>query len=186
MLFPTRYNLAILFWSIAGILLFSCLTYWLINQSIQFYEVLPFNHQINRFMNYYQVMDRSDNPSGSFQPQGKILPINVMEKEVDSLFFEIPERHRPGSPGEVTLIAFLEWTTRTLGPYLDGDGKPTSRVAEQTVCRITVVDLATRKIVNSKTISGDLPPDRIRSRESSLGTSPVFAVANYLISLVQS
>jgi hypothetical protein len=75
--------------------------------------------------------------------KGKVVPINLDSKRVDSLYGQLPDELRAAGPEEVGAVLWLTY----------GTDKATGR---QT-CRVQVIDLANREMIAESTIYGERP-----------------------------
>jgi hypothetical protein len=106
----------------------------------------------------------------------KMVVVDVQDKDVDGLHFDLPDNLRAATPAEVTTVVWLRWNKATVGTYSTGGS------AYQWSCEVTVIDLATRTTLGTQRFTGDAPPRSFVGRrgESRSGDKPTEQVLNYL------
>jgi hypothetical protein len=118
-------------------------------------------------------------PTGPAKPGTsvkKVVVIDVADKDVDSLHFDLPDDLRAATPAEVTTVVWLNWSKNQIGTYTGGGS------AYQWSCQVTVIDKATRTTIRQQTFTGSRPPQSVRARRgtSHSGDKPTDQVINFL------
>jgi hypothetical protein len=121
-------------------------------------------------------------PAGVVAPNGprpavrKMVVVDVQDRDVDGLHFDLPGDLRAAGPAEVTTVVWLRWSKNTVGTYSTGGQ------AHQWSCDVTVIDLATRTTLGSQRFMGSAPPRSFYGRrgESRSGDKPTEQVLSYL------
>jgi hypothetical protein len=107
-----------------------------------------------------------------------IVPIDVAERTIDRLYFELPERLRAPSPEAVATVVWLKWREEQLGKYESG------APACIEFCDVTVIDRAQSAVVADKQFKGGDPPKVLRSSlGKGVGKRPYKEIADYLTAL---
>jgi hypothetical protein len=185
-----RNQAALVFWSTAALVGLGVASFYSVRSIVRMRQASVFNQQIDRFLvepnkPSGEGRDSQTAPTPPAARVGKLLPINLTTQRVDDILFELPLAMQPHRVEDVRLVALLQWSQREICPYVDSRGKATTKLAIQHSCHVRVIDLASQRVLGEEEIAGALPPDRIRSRESSQGPQPVTAVADYLRNLAQ-
>jgi hypothetical protein len=130
----------------------------------------PFRAQ----MSTYLAQPVGAAPAGT--PVQKVVVVDVKDKDVDSMHFDVPDGLRAATPQEVTTVVQLNWDKRQVGTYSSG-GK-----AYQWFCDVTVVDLKSKGKIGGQNFSGSRPPQSFVGKrgESRTGDKPTEAVLNYI------
>jgi hypothetical protein len=84
--------------------------------------------------------------------KAKVLPLNAKTKEVDSLYYSLPDDLRPANLEEVKTLLWLDCQPGEAGSYEDGS------MAYRDKCNAYLVDRNTSKVVQVQDFSGELPP----------------------------
>jgi hypothetical protein len=108
----------------------------------------------------------------------KVLPVDVKAKEVDWVYYDLPDPLRPNRPEEVGAVALLHWGEEVVGKYGASGGN-----ASRQTCHIVVVNHPTRTVVSQATVRGSEPPSSSRGGRSQSGSKPTAEVVNFLRSL---
>ena len=110
----------------------------------------------------------------------KMVVIDPREKEIDSLYWDLPEGLRATKPEEVGTIVWLEWDKVQTMIY---DTKP----GWQHYVKITVIDAARNEVVAEGCCIGGMPPSSISSNDSEgNGSKPNDDIVRFLSSLPHS
>lgn len=122
----------------------------------------------------YLAAPTGNAPAGT--PIKKVVVVDVKDKDVDGLHFDLPDTLRAGTPEEATTVVWVSWDKRQVGAYTTGGN------AYQWFCDVTVIDLATKARIAGQNFSGSPPPATFRGRrgESRTGDKPTDAVLNYI------
>src|SRR5262249_1488194 len=94
-------------------------------------ELGPFNDQIAD----YTAPATRGAPNKSAYLKGKVVPVNLKSKDVDWLYYDLPDDLRPASPAEVGTVVWLDWGEVKVGQYGTGGGG-----AFVQTCKVTVID----------------------------------------------
>jgi hypothetical protein len=133
-------------------------------------ELGPFNDQIG---DYTAPAARAKDETAYVK--GKVIPVNLKSKDVDWLYYDLPDDLRPASPAEVGTVAWLDWGEVKVGEYGKGGGG-----AFVQTCKVTVIDKARRAIVGETVVRGSDPPKSSRRGASASGSKPTAEVVQYL------
>ncbi len=134
-------------------------------------ELGPFNDKIGEYMAPAKPKAPEDNP----YVKGKVIPVNLKSKDVDWLYYDLPDDLRPASPADVGTVVWLDWGERKVGQY----GASGGGAFVQTV-RVTVIDKARGAIVGEAYLEGGPPPKTSRRGASASGSKPTDRVVTYL------
>lgn len=163
-------------WGVVILIGISVATFFGIRSIIRSKTVAPFNQQINTYMGGgVPAANEPNRPPAKVK--GKIIPIDVKAREIDYVYFDMPDDIRPIKPEDVGTVALLEWDKVQVGTYSGG-----SPAYQQTV-RVTVVDKDTRGVIGQAEYQGSMPPQRKKSSESGTGSKPEGEVVNFLKTL---
>ena len=110
--------------------------------------------------------------------KGKIVPVNMSKKKIDSLLMALPEDLRPSSPGEVGTIAALWWEERRVGSYGAGGGG-----AYKWECTVVLWDKSAKTPLAEASFEGSEPPSTSRNGATQTGSKPYKEIAEYLKTL---
>src|SRR6185312_1753971 len=108
---------------------------------------------------------------------GKLVVINLDERKLDELHFDIPDGMRADSPNEVVTIVQTRPIKHKVGQY-EGGGR-----AIREDYPITVIDKASSTVLGSATFEGPNPPEstsRTNFREDVSGGPPKAEIIEYL------
>ena len=84
--------------------------------------------------------------------KAKVLPLGAINKDVDNLYYNLPDDLRPATIEEVKTILWLDCKPAEAGVYEDGSP------AFRDKCNAYLVDRNTSKVVQVQDFSGELPP----------------------------
>jgi hypothetical protein len=98
----------------------------------------------------------------------KLVVVDLDARDLDPLHFSLPNNLRAAGPNEVGRIVQLRWIQTTVGRYTSGG------TAYKWRCEFTVIDKATRAVLQSAVIEGSEPPASIYGRrgQSESGSKP--------------
>jgi hypothetical protein len=146
----------------------------LVTQSSQEREAERFAGVVADFL----APPKKTGPAPNVKPKGPMLPIDVQERKVDRLLFELPESLRPTSPEAVATIVWLSWREETVGKYANGSPSCIEW------CDVTVLDRAQRIVLAEKQFRGGDPPKTLsRNLSKGVGPRPYKEISDYLVSL---
>src|SRR5579872_962545 len=103
--------------------------------------------------------------------KGKIVPVDMDKKKIDSLFMALPPDLRPSSPGEVGTVAALWWDQHQVGTY-GGRGS-----AYQWRCTVVLWDKAAKTPLAEARFVGSDPPSSSSNGASQSGSKPYKDIA---------
>jgi hypothetical protein len=169
---------ALIFWGVVILIGIGVASFFGIRYMIRSNTVAPFNKQINNYLSG-GVPPAGGNPNDPNQRQkvkGKILPVDVEKKEVDWVYFDLPDEVRPAKPEDIGAVALLRWGKNLVGNY---NNNPSNPAYQQTV-QVTVVDQNTKTILGQTSFAGSMPPQKKKSSESGTGSRPDAEIINYL------
>ena len=111
---------------------------------------------------------------------GKVVVVDKFRKKVPGAFISsLPAKLKPNSPEEVKFVVWLEYNTTQVGTYSDGDG------AYQVSCYVTLINKASKKVLEKRQFFGSAPPSMKDSKSSGFGGSPDRQIRAYLSSLAK-
>lgn len=85
--------------------------------------------------------------------KAKILPLTAQNKQLDNLYYSLPDDLRPATLEEVNTVLWLDCRQVEAGRYED-DGS----IAYRDMCNSYLVDRNTAKVVQVEDFLGELPP----------------------------
>jgi hypothetical protein len=112
--------------------------------------IAPFQENIGEYTSLQKPRD-GDIRDG--KAKRKMITIDMINRKVDSLYFQLPQELRATTPEEVETVVWLRWGQDYIASY-EGGGK-----AIRHTCTVTVFDRATKKVVAQTTFQGEEPPD---------------------------
>ena len=120
-------------------------------------------------------------PAGKASPaeepylSGKILPIDVKEKKIDSYVWSaLPSALLAHRYEEVQTVVLLEYGKAQVGTYTNATG------AYIRTCVVKIIDRSRGTVLAEQTFSGSSPPSMTRSSVGTSGSSPRTAVVQFL------
>jgi len=162
----------ILAWSVVGIIAVATGGYFGIRAIVRSNHLKPFQPKVDEYL----ARPVASRESPAARHKGKIIPVNVKEKEIDSLYWDLPEELRAATPDDVATIVWLEWGEVQVSTY-----GSTNKPALVQTCNVTIIDRADKAILLRHSFRGSDPPKSIKSRDSSgRGDKPTQAVVEYL------
>ena len=96
----------------------------------------------------------------------KVLPINMIEKEIDEIYKDLSDAIRATSSSEVMSIVQVWRGSNVVGKYTD------NKKAIQRYIFYKIIDLETNTQIYQDTIFGTLPPERKRGKYDGYGSNP--------------
>jgi hypothetical protein len=110
------------------------------------------------------------------RPSGKMVVVNVANRDLDDLHFDLPDNLRASSPGQVAIVARLHWRHATVGMYKGGGS------AGQWTCDVEVIDRVKWTLLGSQKFIGSPPPQSFVGRrgQSRSGDKPKQQVMTFL------
>jgi hypothetical protein len=122
---------------------------------------------------YLAMRPEDKEPSGGVC-KGGIITINVASKQIDDLYFDLPDAFKARDPESVKTVVFLSWRKEEAGLYDNG------RLAYKYFCMVEMVDRETKELLQRGTFGGLAPPNRLKRLESGEGTKPTVQVIAFL------
>ena len=120
-------------------------------------------------------------PSGKAAPDeepylsGKILPIDVSEKKIDSYVWSaLPSTLLARRFEEVQTVVLLKYGESPAGSYTNGAGAFIKK------CEVTIIDRTRGTVLIEQTLFGTSPPKTTTSRSGAYGSSARTAVVQFL------
>jgi hypothetical protein len=112
--------------------------------------------------------------------KGKIITVDMKDRDIDFLYFDLPDDLVAKSPGDVGTIVQLRWEKEAKEGYAYGGNKP----AYYQVCYVTVIDKESKSVVADARFQGGEPPTSIDSRSSEgVGSKPEKEVIAFISGL---
>lgn len=146
--------------------------YWI---GLPWMATRPFDAHMAEYIDIASTQSLEQDVQSAGQPvNGRILPVNMEEKRIDPVFFELSRDLRPNNPDEVGAIAALWWTEVEVGTY-GGMGS-----AYREDCTVMVWDKTTRNLLSQKWIMGPEPPSSSINGAGHHGDKPYNEVRDYL------
>lgn len=146
-----------------------------ITQQRQASVVAPFKSHLSEYASMSGLKPIS--PTVSPYIKGKVIVIDIDEKDIDDCFFDLPSDLRAASPEEVGTVIWLDWGEVLIGRYTDGAG------GYQITCKVTVIDKAKTAIVGEATFKGSEPPSVKSGSGDRTGDKPTDDVSDYIKTL---
>jgi hypothetical protein len=150
---------------------------------IPFLQKLPFRGYIPEYM----VVESSLRTPESPYVRGKIIPINVTEKQVDDLWFKLPDALRASNPGEVGTVLLIDCASEVAGYYVPEEGEPgkSNTLGRQWRCSTDLLDERSHHILDHRYFVGEHPPEKIDSNSlfDVSGPKPYGDMISYLDNL---
>jgi hypothetical protein len=114
--------------------------------------------------------------AGQGTPVRKVVVVDVKDRDIDGLQFDLPPDLRPANAGEVTTVVWVSWDKRQVATYTTGGA------AYKWFCDVTVFDLSTRGQIAKQQFQGTDPPATFYGKrgESRSGDKPTDAILNFL------
>jgi len=120
-------------------------------------------------------------PAGTASPaeepylSGKILPIDVKEKKIDSFVWSaLPSALLAHRYDEVQMVVLLKYGESPAGSYTNGTGAFTRK------CEVTIIDRTRGTVLVEQTLFGTSPPKTTTSHSGAYGSSARTAVVQFL------
>jgi hypothetical protein len=162
-----------MFLAIGAILIGAMPAYYWIARPIQ--ALKPFNAHIAEYLT--TASSNTPDQGSGFSGQaihGKLLPVNMKDKTVDPVFFDLSPELKPSKPEEVGAIAALFWEEERIGTYGGKGG------AYQEHCMVKVLDKATGTLLAEESFTGSMPPSSSKNGVSQTGDKPYKEIQTYL------
>lgn len=136
--------------------------------STAFYDTGPFAEHIDE---YLALADAPRSHNAELSPHGKVIFIDVDERHVDRVFtVPLVEAQSPWlayAPEETATVVLVTRKREQVGVYTSGDPAYVVRAT------MTVVDLASKKVVATKTFKSGEPPSTALAGFGGEGALPV-------------
>jgi hypothetical protein len=178
----------IILWSIIGAIALSIAGFFGIRNLIRNSKTAPFRERMQTYTtrpdNYEPLQLDPLGLPVSFQKAGpvqkKMIVIDMREKDVDSLYWDLPEELRAATPDEVGTVVWMEWDKIQRMIYGTKPGW-------QHHVKVTVIDMSRKTVVAHGCFIGSMPPSSISSRSSEgNGSKPTDEVVRFLATLPRS
>ena len=168
-------------WGLLGLVVIVIVVAWEAFSKIQDYARdvqldRRFGSHIEEYLQAAELEETGAPPSNI----GKVVIVDEVEGELDSLYFNLSEEIRADNADEVETVVWLDCTDYVVGTYEDG------RKGYQTSCDVTIIDRAKNTIIDSITFQGDSPPHTKSSGGDRYGGRPVAEITGYIESLSQN
>jgi hypothetical protein len=135
----------------------------------------PFKAHLAEYMDVAQTADPEHAPPQASQlVKGKIIPVDMKNKTIDPVYFDLSSDFRPRNPEEIGTIAALWWEDVQVGTY-EGRGG-----AYRYECTLMVWDKTTRSLLEDKLFRGSEPPSSSKNGQSQHGDKPYKEIRDYL------
>jgi len=166
-------------WTLFGLLVLGVVGFFCVRSIVRANKVKPFKQHIDA----YAQPAKNEGP-GKGDPQallgkvnGKVITVDLEKKEIDYLYFDLPNDLRAETPEDVGTVAQLQWGKHQLTDRQYTNGKP----AFKQNCVVTLVDKATGNLIARQELWGGDPPSSIKSSQSEgTGSKPEKEVVDYL------
>ena len=114
-------------------------------------------------------------PNAQAMIRGRVIPVDMRTRNIDEIYFRLPEEIRSVSPDDVGTILWLQCGKQDVGRY---EGGAPARVQ---TCEVTLIDKATFSVVAQRDFRGSEPPEKISSKSSEgVGAAPTAEILSYL------
>jgi len=143
---------------VAGVLILVVAAWYI----VPFLRKLPFSGYIPT---YVMVAESAGTPESPYV-RGKVIPIDVVGKQVDDLWFKIPDALRASNPQDVGTVLLINCTSEIAGYYFPEDAKPSSSNTSNTIgrrwmCATDLVDEGSHHVLDVQHFTGVEPPNSI-------------------------
>jgi hypothetical protein len=156
------------FWGLIAVIALGVLGFFGVRYLIRSRKLAPFNEQMAA---YTAQVSPTPRPGPL---RGKIIPVDVDKKEVDGLYWDMPEDLRADRPDDVGTVVWLKWDKVKVGTYEGGTA------AEAQTADVTVIDRKDWAVTHTTHIQGDDPPRTKKRSETGVGPRPTKQVIDYL------
>jgi hypothetical protein len=123
--------------------------------------------------NYRQISKAISTP----RVYGKILPVDIQNKRLDFIYFDLPSQLRTSIPTEIGTIAILDCKQVVSGRYTSGS------TAYVPFCDITLLDRSMTTVLARHSVAGVQPPERKYQKGDWFGERPNDQIVAYLLGL---
>lgn len=98
--------------------------------------------------------------------KGKMVVVNSSERNIDGLYFDLPDDLRATKPEEVATVVLLIWGKIKIS----GEGRMSSLFSDeyQQICLVKVFDWESKSEIATRTIFGGFPSSNLQSKEASV------------------
>lgn len=135
--------------------------------------------QSNRFKNnlieYCQEYEFAETTSPKIK--GKLVVVNLGERKVDELHFDLPSRVKATKPQEVANIVQLDFVPTYIGNY------GAQAKAYKYTAYVTIIDVANCKAIAKIAFEGSHPPATVKAGYNGYGSKPLAEIKDYILSL---
>ena len=103
-----------------------------------------------------------------------VITVNVQTRQLDHLYFDLPDELSADTPAQVKTVVFLRWSKVRTHHFRRRSGYTHT-------CEVSIVDLETQTLLHRATLQGS-PPSTIfrRRRGSSHGSRPAPEIVNFV------
>src|SRR5207248_10951292 len=109
----------------------------------------------------------------------KLITVDTGEKEIDYLYFDLPEDRRAKNPDEVDSVVHLKWDKQIKGYYAPKNNPgDTSKPGYWQTSDVPVVDRQSGEVQAMNHFQGSDPPEK--SSSSASGSKPTDKVVTWL------
>ena len=135
----------------------------------------PFNDHLQEYL----ATASTSNPNADAPPleqplKGKLIPVDMKDKTIDPVFFDLSSDLKPEKPEEIGAIAAMWWEEERIGSYGGKGG------AYQEHCTVMVLDKSTGALLAEKSFIGSMPPSSSQNGNSQTGDKPYNEIREYL------
>lgn len=148
-------------WVLVGVVAVGVAGFFGVRSMIRAKKVKPFETHLDAYMKESKGME----PTPGQKLAGKLITVDINERKIDYLYFDLPDNMRADNPEEVGTIVQLNWGKNQVGEYTGG--KP----AWKQYCFVSVMDKASGKLFFQNVFEGSDPPSTIKSSQSSGSSS---------------
>jgi hypothetical protein len=163
----------VIFWVVVAVIAAGVGGFFGVRSMVRASKVKPFKEHLAEYTKPVAA-GLPGQPVGSKKMAGKCVTVDMDSKEVDYVYFDLPEELRAETPDQVGTVVQLKWGKEQVGDY---KGKP----AWKHNCTVTVVDRATMSPIASSMFWGSDPPSSIKSSQSEgNGDKPYDQIVNFV------
>jgi hypothetical protein len=108
----------------------------------------------------------------------KLITVDLGDKEIDYIYFDLPEDRRATKPEEVDSVVQLKWDKKIKGYYAAPGSNDTSKPGYWQTCDVMVVDRQSGEVQAASSFRGSDPPEK--SSSSASGSKPTDQVVTWL------
>jgi len=166
-------------WSIVVVIALGVAGFFGVRSHQRAQAVKPFKEHIDSYLKGVKAPVGPGGPNGKIG--NKLITVDTGEKEIDYLYFDLPEDRRATKPEEVDSVVHLKWDKKVKGYYAKEGSNDTSKPGYWQTCDVLVVDRQSGEVQAMSHFQGSDPPEK--SSSSASGSKPTDKVVTWLTGL---